>query len=1255
MLEQLKVLLAEDSERDALLVLHELKREGFDCESRRVKSEPDLRRELQEFRPHIVLSDFSMPPFNGIDALRVCRELVPDTPFIFVSGTIGESVAVEAMRAGADDYVMKTNLIRLGPAVRRELREVETRRARRVAEAALRRAQIIAKLAHVITNPDGSMASWSETLSQLAGVEPGQLPKSTRGWMDLLHPDDRPRFREAAIRAAVERKPVEVHYRLRKADGTYIHVRQDTELLQEPPPTEGSERWFHTLQDVTEQRAAEWKIRRLNRVYAVLSGINALIVRARGRDELCQGACRIAAAEGSFPLAWIGLLDNLDSRLKMVAWEGDGDGFIDRIPILLSDQAKKGRGLARQAIVEGKAMLANDIASDERVLMREESLARGFRSFVALPLAGSEGVMGLICLFAEQTGFFDEEEMQLLLELAANLSFALEQIGKLAARNAELRESEERFRAMVSGVKDYAIIMLDPDGHVVTWNEGARAMKGYEASEIVGQSMKRFYAPEDVASGKPDRVLAQASREGRVEDQGWRLRKDGTRFYADVAITAIRGVAGELVGYAKITRDITERRQAEIALVRAHEMARLAHIVTGKQGAFENWSQTLPSLVAIEPHALPRDTRDWLALMHPEDREIFRAIAIEATRSGTRQELEYRLQRGDGRWIHLRQVIEPIDLEARTESARWISTLQDVSAEKQAEQRIRGQLEHLRLLDQITRATGERLDLKSTFGVVVTSLENSLAIDFACLCLRETATGTLVVNTVGTKSRALATELALIERAAIEIDENGLSRCMAGRLVYEPDLGQVPFPFAERLARGGLRSVVLAPLRAESQVFGALIVARREAGAFTSTECEFLRQLSEHVALSAHQAQLYESLQKSYDELRRTQEEAIQQERLRSVGQMASGIAHDINNTLSPVSLYTESMLETEKSLSDGARQKLETIRLAVEDVAKTVARMREFYRARDEQIELTPVDVNRMARQVLDLTKPRWHDMTQAGGIVIKARLEPAADLPKIMGVENEIREALTNLVFNAVDAMPEGGSLTLRTRQVGAGAGASVILEVVDTGAGMDEETRKRCLEPFYTTKGERGTGLGLAMVFGMVQRVSAGIEIDSAPGMGTTVRLMFAVAKTSLGPEKATAPIEAPKHLRLLLVDDDPVLIKALRETLEADGHAVTTASGGQAGIDAFRAGFKNGERYTAVITDLGMPYVDGRKVAAAVKESSPDTPVIMLTGWGERMKVEGDIPADVDWMLSKPPKLRELREAFTQLFFSLPRSG
>jgi signal transduction histidine kinase/CheY-like chemotaxis protein len=603
----------------------------------------------------------------------------------------------------------------------------------------------------------------------------------------------------------------------------------------------------------------------------------------------------------------------------------------------------------------------------------------------------------------------------------------------------------------------------------------------------------------------------------------------------------------------------------------------------------------------------------------------------------------------------LRSANEELDqrVQSRTQDlAQAVEGLEsEIVRRRQSEEKLETQLGRLHLLDQITRAIGERQDLGSIFQVVVRTVEDRLPIDFGCICLYNPDSEVLTVTCVGVHSQALAMELALTEQAQIVVDQNGLARCVRGHLVYEPDIGQLDFPFPRRLSQGGLGSVVAAPLRSESNVFGILVAARRQPDGFSSGECEFLRQLSEHVALAAYQAQIYSALQTAYDELRRTQQAVMEQERLRVLGQMASGIAHDINNALSPVALYTESLLERETDLSPRTRAYLETTQRAIDDVAHTVGRMREFYRQREPQLILMPVDLNAMVKQVLDLTRARWSDMPQQRGIVIQMStiLEPY--LPAVAGMESEIREALTNLIFNAVDAMPNGGTLTLRTKSTREGRPESIPgrihVQVEDTGVGMDEETRRRCLEPFFTTKGERGTGLGLGMVYGVAQRQNAELELESVAGSGTTVRLNFPAAATGAQPSQIARPWVALPRLPILLVDDDPLIIRSLQTILEADGHEVTTATGGQEGIDILHAAAGRDKRFAVVITDLGMPYVDGRKVASAVKTACRETPVILLTGWGQRLVAEDDVPANVDCVLNKPPKLHQLRAALSEL--------
>ena len=565
---------------------------------------------------------------------------------------------------------------------------------------------------------------------------------------------------------------------------------------------------------------------------------------------------------------------------------------------------------------------------------------------------------------------------------------------------------------------------------------------------------------------------------------------------------------------------------------------------------------------------------------------------------------------------------------------------------REAQRKVYTQLERLKLLEQITHAIGERQDLLSIFQVVVRAVEEQLPADFVCACRYEESRRFLSISSIGLRSQtlALALEPPMIGQACIEIDDNGVSRAVRGELVYEPDLEVVSLPFAQRLVCGRLRALVIVPLVVENSVFGVLLVARGAVRSFSSADCEFLRQLGEHTALAANQAQLYRQLQLAYEDLRQTQQVVMQQERLRVLGQMASGIAHDINNALSPVALYTDSLLASEPGLSEKARGYLETIRQAIENVAETIGRLRQFYGARQPETVLAPVRVNALVEQVVNLTRARWSDMPRGQGVEIRLETELAADLPAVLGCESEIRDALVNLVFNAVDAMPGGGALTIRTRLDA--QGREVDIEVCDSGTGMDEATVAKCLEPFFTTKGERGTGLGLAMVYGMAQRHGGTLAIESAMGRGTTMRLGFPVPMAPVAGSSTEPDAErVATRLRILVVDDDPLLLQSLKDALESEGHTVEGASGGEEGIDRFRAARAVGTPFGVVITDLGMPYVDGKKVALAVKTASPATPVIMLTGWGRPMAAE-KAPPMVDCVLAKPPKLAQLREALAR---------
>jgi len=373
-------------------------------------------------------------------------------------------------------------------------------------------------------------------------------------------------------------------------------------------------------------------------------------------------------------------------------------------------------------------------------------------------------------------------------------------------------------------------------------------------------------------------------------------------------------------------------------------------------------------------------------------------------------------------------------------------------------------------------------------------------------------------------------------------------------------------------------------------------------------------------------------------ELSRAREAVTEQQRLRALGQIASGIAHDINNTLAPVTLYADALFETEREISEKGKRYLRTIITSVGDIERVTSRLRTFYKTDNEERENETITLEELFEDVEEMTRPRWKDMPNKEGVRIRLEKQVSPDSPSVTGNRSELREALINLVFNAVDAMPEGGTVTLK----GSTLQGRTAIVVTDTGKGMTEEERLRSLEPFYTTKGAKGSGLGLSGVYGMIQRHGGEIEIESVLNQGTTVRLLFpraaGIAAVQNGPRE-NGP-DGP--LRILLVDDDKRIVDVLQEMLGIDGHTVEAYTEGKKAISAFEKKLKIGRAFDIVITDLGMPDMDGIKIGEEIKELSPSTPVILLTGWGSLME-ENEIPPSIDAILPKPVTMEALRKA------------
>ncbi len=361
--------------------------------------------------------------------------------------------------------------------------------------------------------------------------------------------------------------------------------------------------------------------------------------------------------------------------------------------------------------------------------------------------------------------------------------------------------------------------------------------------------------------------------------------------------------------------------------------------------------------------------------------------------------------------------------------------------------------------------------------------------------------------------------------------------------------------------------------------------------------------------------------------------------RMELLGQMTMGIAHDFNNLLTTILGHVELL---QLSLADIAGEsevggQLRTLEQAAGDGAALVKKIQQYIR-HEKLDHFEHVELHHLVDEVLTLTRPYWYNEPRRQGIsiLVEPHLEP---VPPISGFANELREVVVNLILNAIQAMPAGGTLRVRTKQEEA---KGVILEVEDTGVGMSERVKSRIFEPLYSTKGEDGTGMGLTVSYGIVQEHNGAIEVDSYAGRGTCFRLAFPLARTAKQVPSPAEAHEAGVHhaVRILVVDDEPMVRAVTAKLLRLKGHDVMEAESGQEALERFDEG-----GYDLVLTDLSMPEMSGRELAHHLRKKQKRIPILLLTG-------DTDAEDDnelIDGVVKKPYKLDDL-EAVIQRVLS-----
>ena len=534
-------------------------------------------------------------------------------------------------------------------------------------------------------------------------------------------------------------------------------------------------------------------------------------------------------------------------------------------------------------------------------------------------------------------------------------------------------------------------------------------------------------------------------------------------------------------------------------------------------------------------------------------------------------------------------------------------------------------IKQLTTLYEVGRTLSSTLDLDELLKKALELLRDRFGYQLCVFLLLDQEKNELYVKQV------IGGKIEKMKELRFRVGIDGIAGWVAktGESYYAPDVSK-----DSRYMFGlpSTQSEAVFPLKIRDQVIGVLDVESDQLMGFNEEDLKVLSSLAGQVSIFIENAQLFYQLKQTLKELKQAQDQVIQAEKLRAMGEMASGVAHDFNNLLAVILGNIQLLLHQFDRLSpEEIRERLKTIEQSSKDGAETVRRIQEFSGMRRDK-EFTPLSLNELITDVVNVTQPRWKEQTQRKGIQIELT-KKLGKIPQILGNPSELREVMTNIVFNAVDAMPNGGEVAITTSIQ---AEDWVEMRIADTGIGMTEEVRKRVFDPFFTTKGVTNTGLGMSVSYGIIKRHGGEILIESEPGKGTTFIIHLPTGYMNEIPDEKmvrTVPV-TPLALegggaRILVIDDEDSVRKILYQMLKAKGYQVVVASNGEEGIERFKE-----EPFDLVFTDLGMPKMSGWEVGRALKGINPKVPIALITGWGVELNKDKMKESGIDLVVSKP---------------------
>jgi PAS domain S-box-containing protein len=752
----------------------------------------------------------------------------------------------------------------------------------------------------------------------------------------------------------------------------------------------------------------------------------------------------------------------------------------------------------------------------------------------------------------------------------------------------------ERLHLLVDAVTEYAIYMLDLDGFVTTWNTGAERLKGYTAAEVLGKHYSSFFSVEDQQRDLPAEILRRATDNGRHETEGWRVRKDGTRFWASAIVHKVHDKQGRHIGFAKVARDLTEERAAREALLESERRFRIlvqgvtdyAIYMLDPSGIVTNWNA---GAERIEGYTAAEIVGQHISRFYSwEDRTAglpARALTI-AAREGRYEGEGWRIRK-DGSRYWATVVVDAIHDDAG-KLIGFAKITRDTTEQRKQQEHLRDSERQFRLL--VNGVTDYALYMLDLNGIVTNWNPGAQRIK-----------GYTVEEIVGQHFSKFYTES---DRAAGLPARALHTASTQGR--FEADSWRVRKDGSVFWA-----NVIIDPIKDEQ---GKLI-------GFSKITRDITERHEAQKAMEATQAQL------------------AQVQKMEAVGQLTGGVAHDFNNLLMIVSSYIPAIKRLAANDPKGMRA-AEAIELAAQRGATLTRQLLSFSRRQSLNPEVIRLD------EVVEAARPI---LTSVLGVSVTCVTMILPDVWPIRVDVSELELAIINLIVNARDAMSNGGTVSVAAENMRLGPGDFdvglegdfVALTVADTGQGIPPDILAKVFDPFFTTKETgKGTGLGLSQVHGFVHQSGGTVSIKSKMGQGTRVILFLPRAQEEIATDTASnAPPAHAAGRKVLLVEDNPEVAEATRELLARMGCVVETAGNAEAALRALDQG-----EFDLVLSDIVMAgSQNGLDLARVIRERRPGFPVILATGYSEAESQAGG-----EFMvLRKPYDASDLNKALTVL--------